>query len=91
MALAPPHWRLVRSAPEDTFTVIAEPTRRDILDQLLISKRSVGELVEALAVSQPTMSNHVRVSRDARLVSCATAAQHRIYRIDTGPLQNLDE
>lgn len=75
----------------DTFNVIAEPTRRRILDQLRVTDRTVGELVEAITVSQPTISKHLRVLRDAGLVSCRTAAQHRIYRIETDPLQRLDE
>jgi DNA-binding transcriptional ArsR family regulator len=74
----------------DTFTVIAEPTRREILDRLRTSERSVGELVEALAVSQPAVSKHLKVLRDAGLVSCRVAAQQRIYRVETDPLQSLD-
>ena len=77
--------------PPDSFAVLAEPTRRRILDQLRSSDSSVGELVEALAVSQPTASKHLRVLRDAGFVSCRTAAQHRIYRIETGPLEGLAE
>ncbi|HEU4421495.1 MAG TPA: metalloregulator ArsR/SmtB family transcription factor [Pilimelia sp.] len=75
----------------DTFAVLAEPTRRRILDALRRSDRSVGELVDALAVSQPTMSKHLKVLREAGLVSSRTAAQQRIYRIETRPLQALDE
>ena len=74
----------------DTFAVLAEPTRRRILDRLRTSERTVGELVEALATTQPAMSKHLRVLRDAGLVSSRTAAQHRIYRIEAGPFQDLD-
>jgi DNA-binding transcriptional ArsR family regulator len=74
----------------DSFTVLAEPTRRGILAELRTSERSVGALVEALAVSQPTMSKHLKVLRDAGFVSCRTAAQHRIYRIETRPFELLD-
>jgi DNA-binding transcriptional ArsR family regulator len=77
--------------PVDTFAVLAEPTRRRILEELRTSERRVGELVDALAVSQPTMSKHLKVLREAGLVSCRTAAQHRIYRIEAGPFQALDE
>jgi DNA-binding transcriptional ArsR family regulator len=75
--------------PPDAFAVLAEPTRRRILDRLRTSERSVGELVEALDLHQPTVSKHLKVLRDAGFVSCRTAAQHRIYRIETGPLETL--
>jgi DNA-binding transcriptional ArsR family regulator len=74
----------------DTFAVLAEPTRRHILDELRMSERSVGELVTSVAISQPTMSKHLKVLREAGLVSCRTAAQQRIYRIEAGPLRELD-
>jgi DNA-binding transcriptional ArsR family regulator len=75
----------------DTFAVLAEPTRRHILDELRTSERSVGELVASVSISQPTMSKHLKVLREAGFVSCRTAAQQRIYRIETGPLKKLDE
>ena len=74
----------------DAFTVLAEPTRRRILDQLRRSERSVGELVDTLGVSQPAVSKHLRVLREAGLVSCRTAARRRIYRLDPGPLRAVD-
>jgi DNA-binding transcriptional ArsR family regulator len=77
--------------PADAFAVLAEPTRRRILDRLRRSESSVGELVEALAVSQPTMSKHLKVLREAGFVSCRTAAQQRIYRIEAPPFEALDE
>ena len=75
----------------DVFTVLAEPTRRRILDELRRDERSVNELVEALSVSQPAVSKHLKVLRDAGFVSVRTAAQHRIYSVDTTPLESLDE
>jgi DNA-binding transcriptional ArsR family regulator len=75
----------------DTFAVLAEPTRRRILDRLRTSESSVGDLVDALSVSQPTMSKHLKVLREAGLVSRRTAAQQRIYRIEARPFQALDE
>jgi DNA-binding transcriptional ArsR family regulator len=75
----------------NTFAVLAEPVRLRILDELRSSDRSVGELVEALAVSQSSMSKHLKVLRDSGLVSSRTAAQQRIYRIEAGPLKALDE
>ncbi|TQJ24417.1 ArsR family transcriptional regulator [Micromonospora sp. A202] len=74
----------------DAFTVLAEPTRRRILDQLRDAERSVGELVDGLGVSQPAVSKHLRVLRDAGFVTCRTAARQRIYRLDPGPLQAVD-
>jgi DNA-binding transcriptional ArsR family regulator len=74
----------------DAFAVLAEPTRRRILEMLRGSERSVGELAEALAVSQPTTSKHLRVLRDAGFVSCQTAAQQRIYRLEPRPFEALD-
>jgi DNA-binding transcriptional ArsR family regulator len=77
--------------PVDTFAVLAEPTRRRILDELRAEERSVGELVAALEVSQPAMSKHLKVLRSSGFVSCRTAAQHRIYRIEVRPLEDVDE
>ena len=74
----------------DTFAVLAEPTRRRIVDELRGSERSVGDLVATLGVSQPTVSKHLKVLRDSGLVSCRTAAQQRIYRIEAGPFRDLD-
>jgi DNA-binding transcriptional ArsR family regulator len=84
--------------PLDTFATIAEPTRRRILEELRTSECSVGELVDALAVSaptlpkvsQPTMSKHLKVLRAAGFVSSRTAAQQRIYRIETGPFEAVE-
>jgi DNA-binding transcriptional ArsR family regulator len=75
----------------NTFAVLAEPMRLRILDQLRTQERSVGELVTALAVSQPLVSKHLKVLRDGGLVASRTAAQQRIYRIEAGPLEALDE
>ncbi len=74
----------------DAFTVVAEPTRRRILDALRRRDRSVGDLVDALAVSQPTVSKHLKVLREAGFVSCRTAAQQRIYRLEARPFRDLD-
>ncbi|HEY3142159.1 MAG TPA: metalloregulator ArsR/SmtB family transcription factor [Acidimicrobiales bacterium] len=72
------------------FEVLAEPHRRHILDVLLEGPRPVGELVDVLAISQPAVSKHLRVLRDAGLVDARTDAQRRIYRIRTDPLRDLD-
>jgi DNA-binding transcriptional ArsR family regulator len=74
----------------DSFAVLAEPTRRRILDELRRSECSVGDLVTSLAVSQPTMSKHLKVLREAGFVSVRTAAQQRVYRIELEPFEAVD-
>ena len=74
----------------DALAALAEPTRRRIVDELRVSERSVGDLVETLAMSQPAVSKHLRVLRESGLVSRRTVAQQRIYRVEPGPLQELD-
>jgi DNA-binding transcriptional ArsR family regulator len=76
---------------QSTFEVVAEPTRRRILDLLLGCERPVGDLVAALAMSQPAVSRHLRVLRDAGLVAARTDAQRRLYRLDPAPLVAMDE
>jgi DNA-binding transcriptional ArsR family regulator len=74
----------------NAFAVLAEPNRRRILDELRRSERSVGFLAARLAVSQPTLSKHLKVLRDNGFVSVRTAAQQRIYRIEPAPLRAVD-
>jgi DNA-binding transcriptional ArsR family regulator len=71
------------------FDALAEPTRRRILDQLLDRPRTVGELVTALAVSQPSVSKHLRVLRDAGLVEARSDAQRRVYELRPEALAEL--
>ncbi len=73
------------------FAVLAEPQRRRILDLLVEAERPVGELVNATALSQPAVSKHLRVLREAGLVDVRIDAQRRIYRIRPEPLQALDQ
>jgi DNA-binding transcriptional ArsR family regulator len=75
----------------DSFAVLAEPTRRRILDELRLAESSVGDLVATLKVSQPTMSKHLKVLREAGFVAVRIAAQQRVYRIELGPLASVDE
>ncbi len=75
----------------NSFAVIAEPARRQILDLLLGGEQPVGELVTRLAMSQPAVSRHLRVLRDAGFVRSRTDAQRRLYRISAAPLAELDE
>ena len=72
-----------------TFEVLAEPTRRRILDLLLERPRAVGELVEQLGISQPGTSKHLRVLRDAGLDRVRQDAQRRWYEIAPEPLAEI--
>ena len=73
------------------FAVLAEPHRRRILDLLLEAERPVGDLVAELAVSQPAISKHLRVLREAGLVDVRVDAQRRIYSVRAEPLRAVDE
>jgi DNA-binding transcriptional ArsR family regulator len=71
--------------------VLAEPRRRAILDALREGEQPVGMLVGQLGLSQPAVSKHLRVLRDAGLVHARVDAQRRLYRIRPEPLEDLDE
>jgi len=73
-----------------TFEVLAEPNRRRILDLLRERERPVGDLVAALSLSQPAVSKHLRVLRQAGLVEARTDAQRRIYSVRAEPLREVD-
>jgi DNA-binding transcriptional ArsR family regulator len=73
-----------------TFDVLAEPTRRRILDLLLERPRLVGELTEHLGLTQPGTSKHLRVLRDAGLVRVRAEAQRRWYELRPEPLTEID-
>jgi DNA-binding transcriptional ArsR family regulator len=76
--------------PADAFAVLAEPTRRRILDQLRGAESTVGELVERLGVRQPAVSKHLQVLRAGGFVSCRAVAQRRIYRLEPRSFAALD-
>jgi DNA-binding transcriptional ArsR family regulator len=73
------------------FDVVAEPNRRRILDLLSEAERPVGELVGRLDLSQPAVSKHLRILRDAGLVAVRGDAQRRLYSVRPEPLQAIDE
>jgi len=75
---------------ETSFEIVAEPNRRAILSLLLASERSVGELERALHMSQPAVSKHLRVLRDAGFVTSRIEAQRRLYQLRPEPLMELD-
>ncbi|RAV00222.1 helix-turn-helix transcriptional regulator [Paenibacillus sp. YN15] len=72
------------------FEVLAEPNRRRILDLILVRERSVGELVDLLPLSQPGISKHLRILREAGLVVLRKDAKQHLYRLNPIPLQEID-
>ena len=75
---------------ESTFAIIAEPNRRAILNLLAASEQSVGDIEERLRLSQPSVSKHLRVLREAGFVQSRVDAQRRLYRIRPDPLMEVD-
>ena len=75
---------------ESNFAIIAEPSRRAILSLLASSERSVGDIEEQLNLSQPSVSKHLRVLREAGFVEARIDAQRRLYRIKPEPLMEID-
>jgi DNA-binding transcriptional ArsR family regulator len=71
--------------------VLGEPSRQAILDLLRDGERPVGELVDRLQLSQPAVSKHLRVLKEAGLVEARADAQRRLYRIRPEPLAELDD
>ena len=76
---------------ESSFAIVSEPNRRAILSMLLTSERSVGEIESKLRLSQPSVSKHLRVLKDAGFVESRIEAQRRLYRLRPEPLKELDE
>jgi DNA-binding transcriptional ArsR family regulator len=72
------------------FEIIAEPNRRAILSLLSLSEQSVGEIERQLRMSQPAVSKHLRVLREAGFVESTVDAQRRLYRLNPGPLREVD-
>src|ERR1700686_4432863 len=75
---------------ESVFEIIAEPNRRAILSLLVSSQRSVGEIERQLRMSQPTVSKHLRVLREAGFVESSVDAQRRLYRLKPEPLREVE-
>lgn len=72
------------------FEAVAEPNRRRILDLLREGERPAGELVDALAISQPGVSKHLKILKDAGLVSVRAEGQRRVYRLEPRGLSELE-
>ena len=75
---------------DSSFAIVSEPNRRAILSMLLSSERSVGEIERKLRLSQPSVSKHLRVLREAGFVESRVEAQRRLYRLRPEPLMELD-
>ncbi len=73
------------------FTTLAEPSRRQILDRLVAGPASVNDLVAALQMSQPAVSKHLRVLREAGFVTVTPEGKKRVYRINAEPLKAVDD
>lgn len=74
---------------DDVFAVIAETTRREILISLRSGDKAVGEMVRELGVSQPTVSKHLKVLREAGLVTMRAQGQKRFYSLRAEPLREI--
>jgi DNA-binding transcriptional ArsR family regulator len=75
---------------ETAFEIVAEPNRRAILSLLMTSQQSVGDIERQLGMTQPTVSKHLRVLREAGFVEATADAQRRFYRLKPEPFQELD-
>jgi DNA-binding transcriptional ArsR family regulator len=78
------------SSVKSVFAIIAEPNRRAIMSLLVSSPQSVGEIERRLRMTQPTVSKHLRVLREAGFVESTVDAQRRLYRLKPEPLQKVD-
>jgi len=74
-----------------TFEILAEPTRRQIVELLADGERSAGEIASHFSTSRPGISRHLRVLREHGLVHARGEAQRRLYSLDPAPLAELDE
>lgn len=75
---------------ESVFEIVAEPNRRAILSLLASSEQSVGDIERRLRMTQPTVSKHLRVLREAGFVESTVDAQRRLYRLKPEPLREID-
>ena len=70
----------------DTFTALSDPTRRQIVESLALGESSFGELADQFDMSRPAVSQHLKVLREAGIVSARADAQRRIYRLNDDSL-----
>jgi DNA-binding transcriptional ArsR family regulator len=82
--------RTVTCLPQHTFSVLADPTRRAVLDLLRQGSQPAGKIAEAFPVSRPAISKHLRLLRRAHLVHEHREGRHRFYKLNPGPLKAVD-
>jgi DNA-binding transcriptional ArsR family regulator len=75
----------------DTFNAVAEPRRRQILDELMTGERSVGDLVGLLGLAQPQVSKHLRVLREVGAVDVRDEGRQRVYRLNGAALKPIHD
>ena len=74
----------------DTFIALGDPTRRQIIESLALGEASFGELADKFEMSRPAVSQHLKVLREAGIVSSRADAQRRIYRLSDDGLDEID-
>ena len=74
----------------DTFAALADPTRRQIIESLAAGESSFGDLAKRFEMSRPAVSQHLRVLREAGIVTARAAAQRRIYSLNTEGLAEVE-
>ncbi len=75
----------------DIFAALADPTRRHIVELLASREQSFGELADRFEMSRPAVSQHLKVLRDADIVASRPDAQRRVYRLNEGALDDLEQ
>lgn len=75
----------------NTFAALADPTRRRIVEAIALRPRTVTQIVEQFEVSQPAISQHLRVLREASLVRVVPAGKSRVYHLNPAPLKAMDD
>jgi DNA-binding transcriptional ArsR family regulator len=79
------------SAERDVFQALADPTRRAILTLLQQGSQPVGSIARDFPISRPAISRHLRILREAELVSEIKVGRNRLYELNAGPLKNVDD
>ena len=80
-----------KTDPRDVFQALADPTRRAILTLLQHGSQPVGSIARDFPISRPAISRHLRVLREAELVSEIKVGRNRLYELNAGPLKNVDD
>ena len=79
------------STTSDAFNAVAEPRRRDILNYIAMQERSVGQIVDALEMEQPSVSKHLKVLKDVGLVNVRREGRQMLYRVNATAIRPLWE